>query len=76
MVIPNAVAGAISVRPEMSGTASGITGFVHMAFGAGVAQLAALLVADATTGLPLPLTMMVISIAGLAAFWWLMPKRK
>lgn len=74
MVIPNAVAGAVSVRPEVSGTASGITGFVQMAFGAAVAQFAALLVADASTGLSLPLTMIVISVAGVAAFWWLMRK--
>jgi len=74
MVIPNSVAGAVSVRPEIAGTASGITGFVQMAFGAAVAQLAASLVAGASTGLPLPITMMVISIAGVAAFWLLMRK--
>jgi DHA1 family bicyclomycin/chloramphenicol resistance-like MFS transporter len=74
MVIPNAVAGAVSVRPEMAGTASGITGFVQMAFGAGMAQLAAWLVAGASSGLPLPLTMVAISIVGVASFWWLLRK--
>jgi DHA1 family bicyclomycin/chloramphenicol resistance-like MFS transporter len=75
MVIPNSVAGAVSVRPEVAGTASGITGFVQMAFGAGIAQLAASLVASATTGLPLPVTMLVISMLGVASFWLLMRKR-
>ena len=74
MVIPNSVAGAVSVRPEVAGTASGITGFVQMAFGAGIAQLAASLVAGATSGLPLPITMIVISIVGVASFWLLMRK--
>jgi DHA1 family bicyclomycin/chloramphenicol resistance-like MFS transporter len=74
MVIPNSVAGAVSVRPEVAGTASGITGFVQMAFGAGIAQLAATLVAGATTGLPLPVTMLMISMLGVASFWLLMRK--
>jgi hypothetical protein len=40
-----------------------------------VAQLAAWLVADASTGLPLPLTMVAISIVGIASFWLLMRGR-
>ena len=39
LLLPNAIAGAVSVRPQAAGTASGITGFMQMAIGAVAAQL-------------------------------------
>ena len=41
LLLPNAIAGAVSVRPQAAGTASGITGFTQMAIGAAVTQLPA-----------------------------------
>ncbi len=40
---PNGFAGAVSVRPHLAGTASGLTGCVQMSFGAVMTWLAALL---------------------------------
>ena len=68
IVIPNAVAAAVSVRPDVAGTASGIAGFVQMAFGAAVAQLAGWMLGGASTALPMTLTMVAVSVAGVAAF--------
>lgn len=36
LVVPSGIAGALSVKPEMAGTASGLAGSIQMAFGAGV----------------------------------------
>jgi DHA1 family bicyclomycin/chloramphenicol resistance-like MFS transporter len=68
IVISNAVAAAVSVRPEIAGTASGIAGFVQMALGAAVAQFAGWVVAGASTALPMTLTTVAVSTAGVAAF--------
>ena len=55
LLLPNAIAGAVSVRPQSAGTASGITGFTQMAVGAGAVQLATFVLADADTAMPLAL---------------------
>ena len=34
LLLPTAVAGAVSIRPQVAGTASGMTGFVQMTIGA------------------------------------------
>src|SRR5205085_5431092 len=38
-MLPNAIAGAVSVRPQAAGTAAGITGFLQMGLGAATSQL-------------------------------------
>ena len=38
LLLPNAIAGAVSVRPQAAGTAAGITGFIQMGLGAAAAQ--------------------------------------
>jgi len=43
MVIPNATAGALSVRPELAGTASGLAGALMIGLGAALSALAGLL---------------------------------
>src|SRR5204862_8273855 len=73
VVLPNAIAGAVSVRPQAAGTASGITGFVQMAIGAGAAQAAAWVLADAKTALPMMLIMAAASVAGLLVYVILVP---
>jgi DHA1 family bicyclomycin/chloramphenicol resistance-like MFS transporter len=54
-LLPNAIAGAVSVRPQASGTASGVTGFMQMGIGAAVAQLVGHLITHASTALPMVL---------------------
>lgn len=61
MLLPNAIAGAISVRPQAAGTASGITGFTQMALGAAATQAASIMIGYVTT--PLPMAWMLVALA-------------
>jgi DHA1 family bicyclomycin/chloramphenicol resistance-like MFS transporter len=65
--LPNAIAGAVSVRPQAAGTAAGITGFMQMGLGALVAQSVGHLIDGAPTALPLELIVLVLSVFSLAA---------
>ncbi len=67
-MLPNAIAGAVSVRPQAAGTAAGITGFMQMGLGAATSQLIGHLLDGAATGLPLALVVLVLCACGLAAF--------
>jgi len=69
--LPNAIAGAVSVRPEAAGTAAGVTGFVQMGWGAIIAQLTAYPVTGTSSTLALALIMLVQAVAGLLIFWLL-----
>ena len=73
--IANAVAGAVSVRPQCAGTASGITGFLQMGLGAPAAQMVSHLLTDATTALPMVLVMFGFAVASTAAFVGLVARR-
>lgn len=69
--LPSAIAGAISVRPEAAGTASGLAGFMQMGSGALISQLMTYPMAGATTALPMAIPMFAIAMAGIAIFWFL-----
>ena len=45
LLLPGAISGAVSVRPQAAGTAAGITGFAQMALGAAITQYAGALLA-------------------------------
>ena len=49
LLLPNSIAGAVSVRPQAAGTASGMFGFTQMAVGAASTQIVSMLLAGATT---------------------------
>jgi len=68
MLLPNSIAGAVSVRPQAAGTASGITGFVQMGMGAVAAQLMGHVLAHATTAMPMALVTFACCIAAAAAY--------
>jgi DHA1 family bicyclomycin/chloramphenicol resistance-like MFS transporter len=72
IVLPNAIAGLVSVRPQASGTASGIAGFVQMATGAGIAQFTGWVLIGAATALPMTLTMVVGALIGVVAYYALL----
>jgi DHA1 family bicyclomycin/chloramphenicol resistance-like MFS transporter len=65
LLLPGAIAGATSVRPQAAGTAAGIIGCTQMGLGAALVQYAAWLLGDATSALPMALLMglMVIALA-------------
>jgi DHA1 family bicyclomycin/chloramphenicol resistance-like MFS transporter len=71
MGLPNAIAGAISVRPQAAGTAAGVTGFVQMGWGALVAQFVAYPLEGAASASPLTVIMLVQALAGPLVFAWL-----
>ena len=68
LLMPNALAGAVSARPQAAGTASGFTGFLQMGLGALSAQAVSHLLDGATTALPMVLVMLGFGLACAAAF--------
>jgi DHA1 family bicyclomycin/chloramphenicol resistance-like MFS transporter len=74
-VMANSAAGAISVRPEAAGTASGAMGFLQQGIGALVSQFGAYLGGHSTTTLPLTSAIFVLSIACASTMIFLVPRR-
>jgi DHA1 family bicyclomycin/chloramphenicol resistance-like MFS transporter len=75
LLLPTAVAGAVSIRPQVAGTASGMTGFIQMAIGAGAAQLSGHVIAGASDAMPMLLLMLGFGIATAAAVFVLVRRR-
>ncbi len=67
MTIPNATAGALSVRPHLAGTASGLAGALMIGGGAALSALAGALLAPGTGAFPLLWIMACTSAAGTVA---------
>lgn len=72
----NASAGAISVRPQAAGTASGAMGFLQMGFGALCSQLGGYLGGHYVTPLALNLAILALSMACAAVIIGLVPRRR
>ena len=71
MTLPNAAAGAVSVRPDLAGSASGVGGFLQIGGGAALATVAGALITDANQGMPLYWLMAIVSVAGALVAWWM-----
>ncbi|KPP88672.1 MAG: MFS transporter, DHA1 family, bicyclomycin/chloramphenicol resistance protein [Rhodobacteraceae bacterium HLUCCO07] len=67
MSIPNAVAGTLSVRPRLAGTASGLGGAMMLAGGAGVSALVGWGLEGGETATPLVLIQTLSSAGGVLA---------
>jgi DHA1 family bicyclomycin/chloramphenicol resistance-like MFS transporter len=74
LAMSNASAGAISVRPQAAGTASGAMGFLQMGFGSLCSQLGAWLGGAFATPLPLNIALLAISCACATAIFALVPR--
>jgi DHA1 family bicyclomycin/chloramphenicol resistance-like MFS transporter len=74
LLLPTAVAGAVSIRPQVAGTASGATGFIQMIIGAGAAQLSGYVVAGAASAMPLLLLMLFFGVATAVAVFTLVTR--
>src|SRR4029077_9075947 len=74
-MLPNAISGAVSVRPRAAGAAAGITGFMQMGLGAATSQLVGHLLAGSSTAMPLAVIVLVLCVCGLVAFFALVPRR-
>jgi DHA1 family bicyclomycin/chloramphenicol resistance-like MFS transporter len=75
VVMSNSAAGAISVRPDAAGTASGAMGFLQQGIGALVSQLGAWLGGHFVTTLPLTAAVFAISILCAASMIFVVPRR-
>lgn len=75
-VMANSAAGAISIRPEAAGTASGAMGFLQMGVGSLVSQFGAYLGGHSTTTLPLTAAILAISLLCASIMTFLVPRRK
>lgn len=67
MVLPNANAGMLSVRPELAGTASGLGGAMTIGGGAALSALAGALLTPGSGEMPLLLLMFASSAASVVA---------
>jgi DHA1 family bicyclomycin/chloramphenicol resistance-like MFS transporter len=76
VLLPNCIAGAVSVRPHAAGAASGITGFTQMTLGALAAQFTGWIIAGAATPLPMTLTILGCTVAAAVSFVGLTRKRR
>ena len=63
LAMPNAQAGAVSVNPQIAGSASGLMTFLQLSIGAGFGQVAGML--PHATALPVAL---LIGLAGISGF--------
>lgn len=76
MLLPNANAGMMSVRPELAGTASGLGGAMAVAGGAGLAALAGALLHDDTGAAPLLIIMAGSAMASILFILWVMIRER
>lgn len=67
LVIPNATAGMLSVRPHLAGTASGLGGAIMIGGGAALSVLAGILLAGGNSALPLTALMTASSALAVAS---------
>ncbi|MGA0614606.1 multidrug effflux MFS transporter [Paracoccus sp. KR1-242] len=76
MLLPNANAGMMSVRPELAGTASGLGGAMAVAGGAGLAALAGAFLHEDTGAAPLLVIMVIVSAGSILSALWVMARER
>jgi MFS transporter, DHA1 family, multidrug resistance protein len=69
LLLPNAIAGAVSIRPQAAGTASGMTGFTQMSIGAASTQTVSILLEGTTTATPMAWMMLIVVVATGVSFF-------
>ena len=71
----NSAAGALSIRPHVAGTASGMMGFLQMGFGSLCSQFGAWLGGNFTTPVSLNIAILALSLACASTMIFLVPRR-
>jgi MFS transporter, DHA1 family, multidrug resistance protein len=75
VMLPNSIAGAISIRPQAAGTASGFLGCIQMTIGAAFVQIGGLVLVDATSVLPMAVVLGAVVVGfALALFGLVRPR--
>jgi len=70
LTLANALAGAVSVRPDLAGAASGLAGSMQIGFGAVATVVIGALLAATHSVLPLTICMALLAAGGVAAAIW------
>jgi len=70
LTLANALAGAVSVRPDLAGAASGLAGSMQIGFGAIATVVIGALLAATHSVLPLTICMALLAAGGVAAAVW------
>mgnify|MGYP001990100383 FL=1 len=76
MVLPNATAGMMSVRPHLAGSASGIGGTINTAGGAAIATATGVILTPSTGILPLLLIMLACTIMSIISISYVVRRVK
>jgi len=76
LVMPNASAGMLSVRPELAGTASGLGSAILIGGGAALSALAGVLLLMGTTSLPLQVLMLITATLSLVSILYVLRREK
>lgn len=76
MSIPNATAGALSVRPHLAGTASGLSGAIMLGGGAALSALAGALLIPERGAFPLLWIMLATSLAAVVAIQYVIYRER
>ena len=76
LVLPNASAGMLSVRPKLAGTASGLGGTIMIGGGAALSALAGAVLTPDSGPLPLLAVMIASSIASVFSILWVIVRER
>lgn len=76
MTLANAAAGAISVRPDLAGSASGLGGFLQIGSGAILASLSGALISVENLAVPLYIIMLVTSLSAALISAWMFKRAR
>ena len=76
LMLPNATAGLLSVRPLLAGTASGLGGALMIGGGAVLSQFAGSLLDDASGTIPLQVVMLVSAVLALLSILFVMARAR
>ncbi|MFD0918017.1 multidrug effflux MFS transporter [Pseudahrensia aquimaris] len=71
MMLPNANAGAVSVRPDLAGSASGLAGSLQIGIGAVLATIAGSLISVENAAMPLYIVMALSTLSGTFSAIWM-----
>lgn len=76
LVIPNATAGMLSVRPHLSGTASGLGGAIMIGGGAGLSAWVGVLLTPESGAFPLLWMMLITALLGIVSIIFVIRREK
>ena len=76
ILLPNVMAGSISVRPHLAGTASGLGGAIMIGGGAALSQFSGSILTIETGTMPLQLTMLSVAILALLSVLFVIWREK